>query len=217
MSIAARRRPGRLADPQLSARRRADLIQAATDVFAEIGYTDAGIAEITARAGLGKGTFYQYFDSKKHVLEGVIDTALEQISALITAPAVWADIGSFSDIEKALRKTAEGLFVIRDEHPHAVAVLVEGLQDKDIKRRLLHHSATLESTSALVLRYLAGAGWVRSDLDFEFVAHVLVSMSLGAGILLLRGGLSTSADRARYIESCLCVARELLVSGDGKV
>ena len=41
------------------------LLEAAENVFAELGYHDASIVKITEAAGVGQGTFYLYFASKK--------------------------------------------------------------------------------------------------------------------------------------------------------
>ena len=46
-------------------RTRRRLLEAAEAVFAELGYHDASIVKITEAAGVGQGTFYLYFASKK--------------------------------------------------------------------------------------------------------------------------------------------------------
>ena len=46
-------------------RTRRRLLEAAESVFAELGYHDASIVKITEAAGVGQGTFYLYFASKK--------------------------------------------------------------------------------------------------------------------------------------------------------
>jgi AcrR family transcriptional regulator len=48
------------------------LLQSAEDVFAELGYHDASIVKITEAAGVGQGTFYLYFGSKKDVFDELV-------------------------------------------------------------------------------------------------------------------------------------------------
>jgi AcrR family transcriptional regulator len=48
--------------------RRRDLLDAAVHVFTQKGIAGATVADITERAGVAKGTFYLYFDSKDHVV-----------------------------------------------------------------------------------------------------------------------------------------------------
>jgi AcrR family transcriptional regulator len=48
------------------------LLEAAEDVFADLGYHDASIVKITEAAGVGQGTFYLYFASKKEVFDELV-------------------------------------------------------------------------------------------------------------------------------------------------
>jgi AcrR family transcriptional regulator len=51
---------------------RARLIEAAEQVFGELGYHDASIVKITEAARVGQGTFYLYFASKKEVFDELV-------------------------------------------------------------------------------------------------------------------------------------------------
>lgn len=53
---------------QTKTRNRADLLVAARDVFAEVGYDAAAVRDIVARTDLAPGTFYNYFSDKQSVL-----------------------------------------------------------------------------------------------------------------------------------------------------
>jgi AcrR family transcriptional regulator len=48
------------------------VIDAAEAVFAQHGYHDASIVKITEAAGVGQGTFYLYFGSKKDVFDELV-------------------------------------------------------------------------------------------------------------------------------------------------
>ncbi|MFH1139865.1 MAG: TetR/AcrR family transcriptional regulator [Pseudomonadota bacterium] len=49
------------------------LFQAAENVFGQVGFNRAGIAEITRLAGVAQGTFYVHFKSKRDLMEGFVD------------------------------------------------------------------------------------------------------------------------------------------------
>ena len=53
-------------------RTRQQLLEAAERIFAELGYHDASIVKITEAAGVGQGTFYLYFASKKEIFDEVV-------------------------------------------------------------------------------------------------------------------------------------------------
>jgi len=57
---------------QNKARNRAEILLAARDVFAGIGYDAASIRDIVARTDLAPGTFYNYFPDKRSVLVALV-------------------------------------------------------------------------------------------------------------------------------------------------
>ena len=48
------------------------LLEAAEHVFGDLGYHDASIVKITEAAGVGQGTFYLYFASKKDIFDELV-------------------------------------------------------------------------------------------------------------------------------------------------
>ncbi len=61
------------ARPVRSERTRTALMEAARRVFAEVGYLNAEIAQITRAADRATGTFYVHFDSKQQLLKAMVD------------------------------------------------------------------------------------------------------------------------------------------------
>ena len=53
-------------------RTRRRLLEAAETVFAELGYHDASIVKLTETAGIGQGTFYLYFASKREIFDELV-------------------------------------------------------------------------------------------------------------------------------------------------
>ncbi len=66
------------------ARTRADLLTAARQVFAERGYHDASIADITQAADVGVGTFYLYFRDKDEAFHTLLDEGFREMREQIT-------------------------------------------------------------------------------------------------------------------------------------
>jgi AcrR family transcriptional regulator len=59
--------------------RREEILDAAVRVFVDKGVVDATVADITAAAGVAKGTFYLYFESKEHLLGALKDRLTDEM------------------------------------------------------------------------------------------------------------------------------------------
>ncbi len=57
--------------------KREAIIEAAVQVFSEKGYHNARMEEIAIVAGIGKGTLYEYFDSKLHLFQAVMENSIK--------------------------------------------------------------------------------------------------------------------------------------------
>jgi len=66
---------------------RTRLFRAALDLFAKQGFAETTVEDITSAADVGKGTFFNYFPSKDHLLIAFGDMQLEKLQALVTEAA----------------------------------------------------------------------------------------------------------------------------------
>jgi AcrR family transcriptional regulator len=64
-----------------SAETRKKLIDAAIDLFLNVGYHGVRIEDITAYAGVGKGTFYLHFESKRDLLLAYLQNVIDLVEA----------------------------------------------------------------------------------------------------------------------------------------
>jgi AcrR family transcriptional regulator len=69
----------RKADPN----RRQAIIQAASRVFAQKGYTSTRIIEVAQAAAVGKGTIYEYFRSKEALFFAVFESMMEASTEIL--------------------------------------------------------------------------------------------------------------------------------------
>ena len=71
--------------------RREQILEAAVEVFGEMGYHAANVADVIARAGVARGTFYQYFENKRQVFDELLDDLLGTlgITGHITPSFAW--------------------------------------------------------------------------------------------------------------------------------
>ena len=71
-------------------RTRAKLLEAAEQVFAESGYSEASIVRITEAAGVAQGTFYLYFSSKLEIFEELVEDLNRRVRHAMTEAAAGA-------------------------------------------------------------------------------------------------------------------------------
>lgn len=76
--------------------KRYKILEAATDIFSTKDYHEATVEEIAKKAGVGKGTIYQYFPSKQAILESLYlyrrNQYLDEVCKLLLDKGNVADI-----------------------------------------------------------------------------------------------------------------------------
>src|SRR6202163_4979826 len=68
-----------------SLERRERLFRSALDLFARKGFTETTVEDITNAADLGKGTFFNYFPSKDHLLSAFGEIQVAKLEAAAKA------------------------------------------------------------------------------------------------------------------------------------
>lgn len=118
--------------------RRAELLTASRAVFAELGYHQTGISDIVDRVGCSRGTFYNYFDSKREVFAAVLETMMGEVTGVIEPIDVTRDIPS----------------QVRDN----VERIVRGIMAEDVLRVLFSEAAGIDAEGDELLReFYSGA------------------------------------------------------------
>lgn len=115
--------------------RRDQLLQCAKAVFAQRGYHAAGIADIIAAAGVARGTFYLYFESKRQIFDEILDNLLADIDRKIAVIEVGP--AAAPPLEQLRANLKRVLSLILEDH-HLVEILLfqaVGL-DHDCQRKL---------------------------------------------------------------------------------
>ena len=68
---------------QTKANNRAAIMQAARQVFSELGYDAATVRDVIRRTELASGTFYNYFPDKESVLRALMDDSWGEMRARV--------------------------------------------------------------------------------------------------------------------------------------
>jgi AcrR family transcriptional regulator len=67
------------------AHNRAAILEAAREVFAQLGYDAAAVRDIVRRTELASGTFYNYFPDKESVFRAVVDESAQEVRRRLRA------------------------------------------------------------------------------------------------------------------------------------
>src|SRR5881409_3816409 len=102
--------------------RREDLLEAARDVFAANGLPNATISDVTEAAGVAKGTFYLYFDSKEALLGALKQRFVDDLVARATS--LYGRVGS-DDWWALADVTVETLIDFMVEHADLIQVFAQ--------------------------------------------------------------------------------------------
>jgi AcrR family transcriptional regulator len=76
----ARHGPGRPKDPELEARRKAQILDVAARVFATYGFANTQVQTIANHLGVGNGTIYRYFPTKDQLFLAAVERGLNELT-----------------------------------------------------------------------------------------------------------------------------------------
>jgi AcrR family transcriptional regulator len=135
--------------------RRTELADCALRLWAERGFDQTSVAAIAAEAGVSKGTFYLYFESKKALLEEVLrrNSLLPNIQQLV-------DDLQHSSLEEAVRGFVRGAWRHLCDHRELVLVVL-----RELPTHLEEASRLVERVMVPANRILASYLEARIDPD----------------------------------------------------
>jgi AcrR family transcriptional regulator len=120
MSDEPRRGPGRPKDPTLEPRRREQILAAAAEIFARDGYANADLQAVADELGVGKGTLYRYFASKRELFRAVVDRGVQEMAGRINTA-----FDSSDDPVEKFRRAIHAYLGYFDENPHYVELFIQ--------------------------------------------------------------------------------------------
>lgn len=103
--------------------RRADVLAAAAEVFAEKGFHDTQIAEIAKAAELSLASIYSLFEGKDEIYQAVVYAAADSIRK-----AVEDKVGSIPDPAERLIALIDSLFTCFEENQYLLQIYARGTQ-----------------------------------------------------------------------------------------
>jgi AcrR family transcriptional regulator len=184
-------------------KRRAEILEAALELFAERGYHATGVADIASRLRMSHGTFYRYFDSKRDILDVVVDGLVVRISQAVAGADGLGTANTLEGYREQVRRIAEALVAIVHEDPRIPQILLfeaTGI-DQELTSRILREIDGLRALTAAYLQHGVDAGFLRADLDVGETGRALNGIVYAGALDAIR---SRDPDRARpYVAAAL--------------
>ena len=153
--------------------RRAQILESALEVFSERGYHQASVSDLVAAAGVARGTFYLYFDSKQAIFHDLLDDLLQHLRENVVGVDVTPGA---PPVREQLMGTVLKLLDTVDANRALVRILLReavGL-DASIDEKLAEFYGSLHALLVLSLEQGGALGVVRADLDAEVIAACIL-------------------------------------------
>lgn len=167
------------------------LFRAALNVFAETGFAESTVEDITNAADVGKGTFFNYFPSKEHILLAFGEMQLERLQAAVeSAHQSQEPLPVFLSALRA-RMTEEPA-----RNPSIVrAILQANLSSPPVREAMAKNHARAQSLLTQLIQLGQKRGEIRLDLPASELALVFRQTVFGTLLLWSLFGDATLPER----------------------
>jgi AcrR family transcriptional regulator len=149
--------------------RRQQILEAATTVFARKGYRHTSVADIIEAAGIARGTFYLYFQSKEEIFLALIDRWFEDVTRRLEEVA---DMPCGDDTDPCSKRgDIRGWFeFFRERRELAGIVFREAVAiDDRFEERMRQLLERINQLRGEHIRQMQQAGQYRTDVDIQFL------------------------------------------------
>jgi AcrR family transcriptional regulator len=174
-----------------SAELRERLFRAALNLFAKKGYAETTVEDITEAADVGKGTFFNYFRSKEHILMAFGEMQLGKLEAIVR---------DTQQSDLPMREVLRTLVFRMTEEPIRNPALVRALLQANLSsvpvrkemRRIHDRNRILLGQ---LIRHGQQRGEIRTDFPAEEIAQVWRQTIFGTLLFWSLAGDHTLPDR----------------------
>jgi AcrR family transcriptional regulator len=156
----------------IEAARRAQIVAAAIETIAELGYAQASLARIAERAGISKGVISYHFASKDDLIREVTSDVLAKGEAYMV-PRIVAETSGTGILRVYIESN---LAFMRDHRSHLVAFLDIFCNARDDEGRPLVEEKALDymvTSLEQVLAHFQSLGEFRRDFDPHAMAMAI--------------------------------------------
>src|SRR5439155_20198300 len=151
-----------------SAEIRERLFRAALNLFGQNGFTETTVEDNTNAADVGKGTFFNYFPSKDHILLAFGEMQLGKLEAAIDAAR-----RTNEPMPQFLRSLGVRMTQEPTRNPEIIRALLQAyLSTTPVREAMLDLQKRVQALHTEMIRLGQKQGAIRNDLPAEEIAYV---------------------------------------------
>lgn len=151
--------------------KREQILEAATAVFSEKGYHNTTIEEVAQRTGVGKGTVYDYFDSKLQLFQSMLEQNMEAYRQQLSIQEMQGGL----KVAERIYSLLEGHLRFCIENRHITGIIFsDNLNDPELKAWGLKKRKEKEDALETAIAQGMAAGEIRPG-----EARLMAMMILG--------------------------------------
>ncbi len=147
-----------------AADRRATILDAARDAFADTGYHETSLDAVAERAGVSKALLYEHFSSKRELYVAMLEIHVAELIERIAGAIAGAEPG-----EARMRAGLEAFFGFVEERRGTWRIMFSNATDPDVAVRL----DRLRDQVAGAIAQLMGEEAERRGLDFPKLPQLI--------------------------------------------
>jgi AcrR family transcriptional regulator len=164
---------------QTKVQNRQAILDAAREVFGELGYEAATVRDIIRRTGLAAGTFYNYYRSKEEVFAALADDGARRFGPMLKAIRAQSD-----DFEGFVRQAISAYFrFMADEHSSWLARRPAGEPHPHVQGETPEMAAVFREVRDAIVDAIAAGKGPASDPDYMAAACIAVAREVGDKML----------------------------------
>ncbi|MGB6430939.1 MAG: TetR family transcriptional regulator [Candidatus Acidiferrales bacterium] len=154
-------------------------MRCALRLFADRGFADTSIEDITEAADVGKGTFFNYFPTKEHVLDAFGKSRVAKVEE-----ALGEVRAGTKTVLQAMRQLAHGAASETPLTPRLMrSFLVAALLNDSVRRKMTGNQAQGRRALAEIVAIGQKRGEIRPDIPARHVARAVQQEIFGAFLL----------------------------------
>lgn len=168
-----------------------ELLDAALAEWSKVGYAQVGVKEITARASVSHGTFYNYFDNRRQLLDVLVEREVTPFFEMfdVLEREMHRPVTEESLREVITAGTAKVLngVLARPDSISFIALEVPGIDDRALRRDIeLFREAGRRA--GRILDNAVADGVIDRSLNIEFAGQVWISAIFSLVVPFLADG-----------------------------